>query len=131
MNKYLTILLIILACACSTPVGQNDASISFDNVKHDFAKIPYKKEANCSFGFSNPGKTMLIIYEVKTSCGCTVPEWTKEPIRPGKNGTIAINYKADFPGVFHKTVTVFYNGINSPDTLEIHGEVEYPENDQL
>ncbi len=74
---------------------------------------------------------MLIINDVKTSCGCTVPEWSKEPIRPGRKGQITIKYDADFPGVFHKTVEVFYNGVDSPYMLGIKGEVEYPEDNQL
>jgi len=73
----------------------------------------------------------LIISDVQTSCGCTVPEWTKEPLRSGKKGMLTIKYDAAFPGVFHKTVEVTYNGPDSPVSLEISGEVEYPENGEL
>jgi hypothetical protein len=114
-------------CACSSTVPQNAATISFSKEKHDFGTILYKKEVAYSFEFTNPGKTMLIINNVKTSCGCTVPEWSKAPIRPGENGLIEIKYDAAFPGVFHKTVEVFYNGAGSPYSLEIKGEVKYPE----
>ncbi len=127
MNKFLTILFLIALYSCNSFVGSNNASISFDKNKHDFGTIPYKNEATYSFEFSNPGKTMLIINDVKTSCGCTVPEWPKEPIRPGEKGIIKIKYDAAFPGVFHKTAEVYYNGISSPDSLEIKGQVEYPE----
>lgn len=127
MNKLLTALIIFLLSACSATVNSNNGSISFSKDKHDFGTIPYKKEAIYPFEFSNPGKTMLIIYDVKTSCGCTVPEWPKEPIRPGEKGMIKIKYDAAFPGTFHKTVEVFYNGLGSPDSLEIKGEVEYPD----
>lgn len=127
MNKLYTILLPILLYACSSTVVRNDASIGFGKEKHDFGSIPYKKETIFSFEFTNPGKTMLVINDVKTSCGCTVPQWSKEPIRPGGKGLIKIKYDAAFPGVFHKTVEVFYNGPGSPDSLEIKGEVEYPD----
>jgi len=127
MNKYFSILIFVLLSSCSATVTRNDASISFTKEKHDFGLIPCKKETTCTFEFTNPGKTMLIINDVKTSCGCTVPEWSKEPIRPGGKGTIKIKYDAAFPGVFHKTVEVFYNGSGSPAKLEIKGEVEYPE----
>ena len=127
MNKYCSILFFILLCGCSANVIRNDAFISFSKDKHDFGKIPYKKEATFSFSFSNSGKTMLIINNVKTSCGCTIPEWSKEPIRPGKKGQITIKYDAAFPGVFHKTVEVYYNGSDSPSILMIKGEVEYHE----
>jgi hypothetical protein len=127
MNKLFTILIIVLLCACSTSVPLNDASIKFDKEKYDFGKISYKKEATCTFEFSNSNKSALIIYDVKTSCGCTVPEWTKDPIRNGKKGELKIKYDAAYPGLFHKTVEVFYNGTNSPAILEIKGEVEYPD----
>lgn len=127
MNKHFAVLLFVLLCSCSATVTRNDASINFGEVKHDFGTVSYKKETTCAFEFSNSGKTMLIINDVKTSCGCTVPEWPKEPISPGDKGTIKIKYNAAFPGVFHKTVEVFYNGPGSPAKLEIKGEVEYPE----
>ena len=131
MNKLFTVLVAVLFFACSPVVTRNDASISFGKEKHDFGPIPLKKEATHSFEFTNPGNTPLIINDVKTSCGCTVPEWPKEPISPGGKGIIKIKYDAAFPGVFHKTVEVFYNGAGSPDSLEIRGEVEYPEDNQL
>lgn len=123
--------MLFLFFACSPIVTRNDASIVFEKEKYDFGTIPFKKEASVLFEFTNPGKTMLIINDVKTSCGCTVPEWSKEPIRPGRKGQITIKYDADFPGVFHKTVEVFYNGVDSPYMLGIKGEVEYPEDNQL
>lgn len=131
MNKLIVALMLFLFCACSPVVIRNDASINISAEKHDFGTIPYKKEAIYSFEFTNPGKTPLIINDVKTSCGCTVPEWPREPIRPGEKGQIKIKYDAAFPGVFHKTITVFYNGSASPHNLEIKGEVEYPEDNQL
>ncbi|MFA5327370.1 MAG: DUF1573 domain-containing protein [Prolixibacteraceae bacterium] len=127
MNKQITILILFLFVACSPAVPRNDASLSFSNNKHDFGTISLKNEATFSFEFINHGKTPLVINEVKTSCGCTVPDWPKKPIKPGKKGEIKIKYDAAFPGVFHKTIEVFYNGKDSPQTLNIKGEVEYPD----
>jgi len=104
-------------------VNNNDGSIRFKEVRHDFGKIAFRKEAVCSFEFSNTGKSQLVIYDVKTSCGCTVPKWTNEPIRKGRTGKIDVRYDASFPGVFHKSIEVFYNGTGSPAKLEIEGEV--------
>ena len=131
LKKYSFILIAVLYCSCSFNINNNKALINFNKVKHDFGVIPCEKEAVCSFEFTNPGKTMLIINDVKPSCGCTVPEWSKEPIRPGGKGQIKIKYDAAFPGVFHKSIAVFYNGGGSPDSLEIKGEVESPKVDQL
>jgi hypothetical protein len=127
MSKCLAVLILILACSCTTTVTINDAVIGFFKADQDFGSIPYKKEASYSFQFSNPGETPLLILDVKTSCGCTVPEWTKKPVKPGGAGEIKIKYDADFPGVFHKTIKVYYNGKDSPKDLSIKGEVAYPD----
>lgn len=127
MNKIVTLILVLLVCACTTAVMTNDAVIDFSKAEQDFGSIPYQKEASCSFQFSNPGETPLLILDVKTSCGCTVPEWTKKPVKPGSSGKIKIKYDADFPGVFHKTIKVYYNGKDSPKELSIKGEVAYPD----
>ncbi len=130
-NIFLSFALLILLSACSTPVIRNDALIGVNKEKHDFGTIAYKKEVACTFEFLNTGKSALIIYDVKTSCGCTIAEWTNAPIRPGNKGLLKIKYDAAFPGVFHKTVEISYNGVGSPVSLEINGEVEYPENIKL
>jgi hypothetical protein len=78
--------------------------------------------------FSNTGDTPLVIQNVKTSCGCTVPEWPKNPLKSGKSSEISINYDTTHPGMFNKTITVFYNGENSPIVLSIKGKVAYPKN---
>jgi len=126
MKNYVYVLFFVLMSACSTTVSNIDGSIWFSEEKHDFGAIPFKKEASYSFGFSNIGKSPLIIQNVKTGCGCTVPEWTKKPIRPGEKGQLKIKYNASFPGKFNKRVEVFYNGPNSPAQVEIQGEVQYP-----
>jgi len=114
--------------SCSSTTVHNNAKIEFTRNEINLSEIKYKQEnVVCSFQFTNLGKTPLIINDVKTSCGCTVPEWPKAPIRPGEKGLIKIKYDAAYPGVFHKTVEVFYNGSDSPLTLNIKGEVEYPD----
>jgi hypothetical protein len=124
---FLTILTLALL-SCGHTVIKNDARIHFENKKHDFGKLSLKKEAQTSFQFTNSGSTPLVIFDVMTSCGCTVPEWTKSPVNPGDIGDIKIIYDADFPGAFHKTITVYYNGEASPETLSINGQVEYSKN---
>ena len=87
--------------------------------------IPKDGGVSAVFKFSNTGETPLLIYDVKTSCGCTVPEWPKEGIAPKEEGIIKVNYDAKHFGNFSKTITVFYNGVNSPQLLTIKGEVVY------
>ena len=116
--------------SCASPLNGNHAVIRFSESEHDFGSLQYQKEAEYSFGFSNPGKTALIIQDVQTSCGCTAAEWTRKPVKPGKTGLIKVKYDAAFPGVFHKEITVHYNGQDSPLVLSIKGQVEYPDSIQ-
>ena len=67
----------------------------------------------------------MVLTRVIASCGCTTPEWTKEPIAPGKTGDIKITYNPkDRPGPFVKTISVYSNGKNGSFILTIRGEVE-------
>lgn len=104
--------------------------MTFKQNEHDFGNISSKKSVSTLFEFSNAGEMPLLIKEVKTSCGCTVPEWSKEIIQSNESGEIKILYDAKYPGRFNKTITVFYNGKNSPQVLTIKGEVPYPEEEK-
>ena len=104
----------------------DNASILFEKTEHDFGEIPEKIEARVVFNFENSSKHPLIVKEVKTSCGCAAPSWTEEPIAPSEKGEITVTYDAEYPGKFHKTITVFYNGKDSPQQLIIKGRVPYP-----
>ena len=126
MKHIELILILIILSACQSNTGKMDAKASFPETEYNFGVLEYKKPAQHRFTVNNIGETPLVISNVETSCGCTVPEWTKKPIKPGKEGEINITYESDFPGQFRKTITVFYNGTNSPDTLLIKGEVELP-----
>ncbi len=127
MERLILILLMVVLCTCSSTSIRNDATVWFAQNQHDFGHLPFEKEAEFSFEFSNPGETPLIIYDVKTSCGCTVADWTKKPIKSGESGKITVTYDSAFPGVFHKEISVFYNGPDSPANLKIKGQVEYPD----
>lgn len=110
--------------------GDELANITFKKRVHNFGNIPSGKAVSTLFKFSNTGKTPLLIKEVTTSCGCTVPEWPKEIIEPNNSGEIKIVYDVKSPGRFNKAITVFYNGKNSPQILSIKGEVIYPKTDE-
>lgn len=113
--------------SCSVSITPYDAIIQFNEREYDFSSIVLTKKVEYNFIFSNTGKTPLIISNVKTSCGCAVPEWPREPIKPGEKGEIKVRYDAASPGFFHKTITVHYNGKDSPVQLSIKGQVEYPD----
>lgn len=130
MKNDFSVILLFLFTACSTPVTRNDAGIRFNEQEHDFGSLGFKKAVEYQFEFSNQGETVLVISDVKTSCGCTVAEWTRTPVKPGKSGMINIRYDSEFPGVFRKEIYVHYNGPDSPFVLKIKGEVQHPDDQQ-
>ncbi len=103
-----------------------DANMSFDFSVHDFGKI---KEADgpvtVNFAFTNTGSQPLIIQQVRASCGCTSPNWSKEPVLPGKKGFVSATYNPkNRPGPFSKTITVTSNATTPTVVLTIKGDVE-------
>ncbi len=104
---------------------QKDPFLVFDSESHDFGKI--KEEAGPAthkFMFTNTGSLPLIIKDVKPSCGCTTPDWTKEPVLPGNKGFISATYNpSGRPGPFTKTITVTSNATNNPVSLKFNGSV--------
>ena len=101
------------------------ASVDKQNINLGSLKRDTPRE--CVFTIQNTGNSPLLIQQVATSCGCTVPIWTKRPIQIGQSGEIAVTYDAKYPGRFHKTITVFANVEDSPLQLSIAGEVEFSE----
>ena len=103
----------------------NGPQIEFAEQVHDYGKVKKGGDGNCEFVFTNTGNEPLILSNVKARCGCTVPTWTKEPIMPGKTGTIKVRYNTNTsPQSFTKTITVSSNSINAPRlTLKIKGTI--------
>ena len=95
----------------------------WESTTHDFGTIEQSKPAEHEFTFKNDGDVPLIISSVKASCGCTVAEYTKEPIAPGQEGTVSARYDAAKVGAFTKTVTVTANTSSDVVILTLKGEV--------
>lgn len=76
----------------------------------DFGKIPQGKPVTHIFEFTNTGKDSLKLDDVRASCGCTTPEWSREKIAPGTTSLIKVGYNAFADGPFEKNVTITYNG---------------------
>src|SRR5271170_1716837 len=89
---------------------------------HNFGKIPQGRPATYNFEIINTGTEALRLENVQASCGCTTPEWSKDPIAAGATATIKVGYNAFAEGPFTKTVTIFYND-KQTKTLTISGEV--------
>ena len=133
---FLSLSAIFMICCmagtCSSPDKQKNEketeapiSIVFEKETHDFGKISAASgKVECSFTFANKGKTPLVVTEVSKSCGCTNPEWSKEPIAPGKQGFIKVTYDPEGNnGAILKNLTVYSNGNPAIIRLKIQGEV--------
>jgi hypothetical protein len=121
MKRIWFLFLALLALPALAQTGK----IKFDKTEHDFGKI-YEDagNANVKFSFVNEGNAPLLITNAQASCGCTTPEWTKEPIMPGKKGFVTVQYNpSKRPGPFTKSVTVTTNGDPESVGLTIRGEV--------
>ena len=107
-----------------TPEGDGP-EITFKETNHDFGEIQFKGNGSYEFVFVNTGNEPLILTQPKSSCGCTVPEWPRQPILPGESNVIKVTYKnTDRPGNFNKYVTVFSNAlVNKEVRLHIKGTV--------
>lgn len=105
-------------------MGQNPV-ITFNKTTHDFGKINEADgRVTTTFTFKNEGMVPLVLTNVRASCGCTTPKWTREPIEPGQSGEITVTYNpSGRPGRFQKTVTVTSNSAEPTTRLYIKGEV--------
>lgn len=99
------------------------AKFKWEETTHNFGKIEQGKPVSTEFTFTNAGSTPLVISNVKGSCGCTVTQYTKEPIAPGKTGTVKATFNAAAMGAFNKSVRVTANVEGGNETLFIKGEV--------
>jgi hypothetical protein len=100
------------------------ADIEFATDVIDYGTIQQNSDGMKIFTFTNTGNAPLIISDVKSSCGCTVPTYSKNAIAPGENGQIEVKYNTKRLGSFSKSITVFSNANESRKTLTIKGTVE-------
>jgi hypothetical protein len=124
MKRILGLLAIVLFTTAS--YAQSGAKMELKSDTVDYGTTSKDTDNGLrAFEFTNTGDAPLIIKDVKSSCGCTVPSWPKEPIAPGKSGKIEVKYNMN-PGPIRKTITVQSNAVNHPDgvvALKLKGEV--------
>ncbi len=128
MKNSLLVLVMVFFASLSmqaqvvNPTTAQD-SIVFEKMVHDYGTIVQGSDGNCEFKFVNKGKTPIILNDVRASCGCTTPEWTRTPVAPGEKGSIKVAYNTNNVGAFSKSVTVNSNAKNTPVVLVIKGVV--------
>ena len=110
--------------ATASGAAKADVAVpAFDTQNFDFGKVKQGVPATHEFVFTNKSKVPMVITNVSASCGCTTPDWTKDPIPPNGRGFVKATYNAAAVGTFDKSVTVMANVENGVIQLRIHGEV--------
>ncbi len=127
MKTYVSILIFLLA-GLGTISAQNAPKFEFKAEVIDFGDIQKGSEGTRVFEFKNIGDTPLIIENVYSSCGCTVPTWTKTAVAPGKSGEIKVKYDTSIVGPIRRTITIYSNADESPKAIKIKGRVLEPTN---
>jgi len=101
----------------------NPIALAWDKTVHDFGEIPQGIPVEAEFTLTNQSKEVLLIKEVKTTCGCTVAGYSQEPILPGESTIIKATYNAKKEGQINKTIKVFTNLTDDFIPLQLKGEV--------
>lgn len=105
-------------------LNEGAAAITFSKTEHDFGVINEGDIVETTFNFKNTGKSELIITNAVGSCGCTVPEWPKEPISAGESGQIKVKFNSQGkPNKQSKTITLTTNTANGKETVLVKAEV--------
>jgi hypothetical protein len=127
--KIFGLLMVHFVCAQSgagnSPVSPAVAKVEtlrLNEPSYSFGKIPQGRPVIHVFKIQNVGTEPLLLENVQASCGCTTPEWSREPIAPGAEASIKVGYNAYSEGHFNKTVTILYNN-GQTKALIISGEV--------
>lgn len=122
MKKIITILCIGLI-SFSINAQEKTAKIKFKTDTIDYGTIEKGSDGVRVFEFTNTGDAPLIISRVTSSCGCTVPKWSNQPILPGKKGEVQVKYDTNRVSPIRKTITVISNADTPTLALKIKGEV--------
>jgi len=148
-NTFLPLLFVLLALGCGNTTSNNNklpsdivnnpnsasgdakkgfAKIEFEHDSHDFGKIIQGEKVTYAFKFKNTGDANLIISDVNSSCGCTIPKFTKDPVNPGESGVLQVTFESDNrKGFQNKTVTVLSNTQPNTKKLKIKAQIIVPE----
>ncbi|NDW11586.1 DUF1573 domain-containing protein [Bacteroides sp. 214] len=126
MKRLLVIFALIVSFA-SYATAQAKAEIKFEKTTYSFGEFSESTPiVSAEFKFTNVGDAPLVIHQAIASCGCTVPEYTKEPIAPGETGIIKVTYNGTgrYPGYFKKSITLRTNSKTEMIRLYIDGDMK-------
>ncbi|OCX53748.1 hypothetical protein BEL04_05530 [Mucilaginibacter sp. PPCGB 2223] len=127
MKKLMMICAVVLGFAFTASAQtDNKPEFKFTSEKYDFGKIPQGKPVTTKFEFTNIGEEPLILTNVQPTCGCTIADYTKTPVKKGDKGLITITYNAVAVAPFSKSIVVTSNAKTPTKVLIIAGEVVAP-----
>lgn len=123
MKKILFTLAAFVVTTCAVAQSKVADIAAFKAETIDLGKIKVGNPTTATFVVKNIGKAPLIIEAANPTCGCTIGDYTKAPIAPGKSGTITATYNAASVAPFTKTMTVKFAGVEEVKNITIKGEV--------
>lgn len=125
--KTIISILVLMVVGVSTTFAQSTAKFEFKSEVIDYGDIQKGSDGVRTFQFKNVGTEPLIIDNVYSSCGCTVPTWTKAAIAPGKTGEIQVKYDTSRIGPIRRTITIYSNTDEPVRAVKIKGRVLDPD----
>ena len=121
LTSFIVLMTAFYVAGAQTQIVPEDV-LQLKETEHDFGKIPQGKPVFYTFEIVNTGKTELKLDNVQASCGCTTPEWSKDPIAAGTTAKIRVGYNAAADNYFEKSITITYNNTQTK-LLKIKGTV--------
>lgn len=133
MKRFMFISFISIFLLSFNAFSQNKGpAIKFVFVEYDYGTIYQGGDGSSDFKFKNTGDEPLVLSSVRSSCGCTVPSWPKDPILPGQSASIKVTYDTKRIGAISKQISVVSNAVADPNlTLSIKGTVLQKPNEVL
>ena len=125
--KKLLFAVLLLSSSSLFAQTKADNIAKLNTETYDFGKVKQNVPPTATITVTNIGTAPLIIEQATPSCGCTVSDYTKSPIAPGKTGTITATYNAAALGPINKTLTVKFAGADDPKFIKLTGEVLTPD----
>ncbi len=111
----------------TTAAEQPKTEMSFDRVLHDFGSINNGERQETTFTYTNTGDKPLIVTDIKSTCGCTVPKnWNKSPLAPGESSTFTVNFDGKGANKVSKTINVFANTPKTKESVRITAFINNP-----
>lgn len=123
MKKFILVIALVIGVGVAVNAQTKPAEFKFEAETHDFGKIPLNKPAVYTFNFTNTGDLPLIISKIETTCGCTVGEYTKTPVKKGEKGFVKVTMTPSGLALpFNKAITVTSNARTTTKVLYVKGE---------